>query len=137
MSPEENLRTYGRFVADVLNKRSIDLAEQYFAPQFVDHSLASMGIQGTVEGFKEWFRMFYAAFPDATWKIEYMDSKGDWVYHHKIVKGTHKGEYLGVPATGKEIRSQETGLVRFKDGKMVEFWGTFDDFGIARQLGRV
>ena len=62
---------------------------------------------------------------------------GDIVAHHKSMVGTHKGEYLGVAATGKQVTTQETGIIRFKDGKMVEFWSTFDDFGIARQLGLI
>jgi predicted ester cyclase len=137
MSTERNISIYGRFVGDVLNKRNVDAADQFFAPQFLDHSLAAMGIEGTVAGFKQWFRMFHAAFPDAHWKIEYIDAKCDWVYHHKTVVGTHQGEYLGLQATGKKITSQETGRIRFQNGKMVEFWGTFDDFGIARQLGLI
>lgn len=113
MAAQGNTSTYGRFVAGVLNKKNVDAVEQFFAPQFLDHSLAAMGIEGTVAGFKEWFQMFHAAFPDARWTIEYIDDKGDWVYHHKTVVGTHQGEYLGVEATGKTINSQETGLIRF------------------------
>ena len=136
MSAEENIAIYRRFVEQVLHAGNADAADEFMAVELIDHSLPP-DVPGTREGFKEWFRMFHAAFPDAKWILEFIDGKGDIVYHHKSFVGTHRGEYLGVAGTGKQIRGQETGIIRFKDGKMVEFWGTFDDFGIARQLGLI
>ena len=136
MSAEENIAIYRRFVEEVLNKGNADAADQFFAPALVDHSLPP-DIPGTLDGFKEWFTMFHHAFPDGKWTIDFITGTGDIVAHHKSMVDTHKGEYLGVAASGKQVTTQETGIIRFKDGKMVEFWGTFDDFGIARQLGLI
>lgn len=136
MSGEENIAIFRRFVEDVLNKGNADTADQFFAPTLVEHILPPY-IPGTLDGFKEWLMMFHKAFPDGKWTIDIITGTDDIVAHHKSMVGTHKGEYLGVAATGKQVTTQETGIIRFKDGKMVEFWSTFDDFGIARQLGLI
>ena len=136
MSAEENIAIYRRFVEEVLNRGNANAVDQFFAPTFVDHSLPP-DVPGTLEGFKEWFTMFRNAFPDGKWTIDFITGTGDIVARHQSMIGTHQGEYLGVAPTGKHVRTQETGIARFKDGKMVEFWGTFDDFGIARQLGLI
>ena len=136
MSAEENIAIFRRFVEEVLNKGNANAADQFFAPTLVEHILPPY-IPGTLDGFKAWLMMFHSAFPDGKWIIDFITGAGDIVAHHKSMVGTHKGEYLGVAATGKQVTTQETGIIRFKNGKMVEFWSTFDDFGIARQLGLI
>ena len=133
MSAKENIAIFRRFVEEVLNKGDAGAADQFFAPTLVEHILPPY-IPGTLDGFKEWLMMFHKAFPDGKWTIDFITGTGDIVAHHKSMVGTHKSEYLGVAATGKQVTTQETGIIRFEDGRMVEFWSTFDDFGIARQL---
>ena len=48
-----------------------------------------------------------------------------------------KGEYMGVSATGNTVSTKETGIMRFKEGKIVEFWGTFDDYSLSSQIGLI
>ena len=79
--------------------------------------------------------IFNAAFPDARWQIDALYAFGDVVARHQHFEGTHQGDYMGVAPTGRRVRAGETGIVRFQDGRMAEFWGVFDDAGILRQLG--
>jgi len=51
--------------------------------------------------------------------------------------GTHQGEFLGMPATGKAIRTQAIQIFRFADGKIVESWAARDDLGTLKQLGHL
>ena len=132
-SIKQNIALYERWVEEVLNQGNPDAAEKFLALEFIDHSLPP-DVPGTIEGFKEWFQMFNQAFPDAKWKLEYISGSDDIVYHHKTMTGTHLGEYVGLEPTGKKITTQETGIMRFKNGKIVEFWGTFDEFSIMNQL---
>jgi predicted ester cyclase len=134
MSADENVAIYRRFAEKVLNKGNVDAADEFFVPTFIDHSLPP-DMPGTLDGFKEWLTMFHNAFPDGEWTIDFIAATGDIVARHPCFVGTHRGENLGVAGTAKPIRTRETGIVRFKDGKMVEFWGTFEDFGTARQRG--
>ncbi len=109
MSAEEGVAIYRRFVAEVLNKGNVDAADQFFAPTLTDHSLPP-DVPGTLDGFKEWFTMFHNAFPDGKWTIDFITGTGDIVAHHNSMVGTHKGEYLGVATSGKQVTTQETGI---------------------------
>ena len=133
---KKNIALYESWVEEVLNQGNPDAAENFLALEFIDHSLPP-DVPGTVEGFKEWFRMFNQAFPDAKWKIEYISGSDDIVFHHKTMTGTHLGEYMGLEPTGKKITTQETGIMRFKNDEIVEFWGTYDEFSIINKLGLI
>jgi predicted ester cyclase len=129
-----NEAIYRRFVDEVLNAGDPEAADRFFAPEFVDHSLPE-GVPGTLAGFKQWFDAFRRAFPDARWEIDVILAGGDLVARQQTFRATHVGEYLGVPPTGREVRASEAGIVRFDGGRMVEFWGVFDESALLRQLG--
>ena len=78
---------------------------------------------------------FFTAFPDLHMKIEDQIAEGDMVASRLTVHGTHKGEFMGMPPTGKQITITGTDIVHIKDGKAVERWGNFDDLGMMQQLG--
>ncbi len=128
-----NEAIYRRFLDEVLNGGDPDAADRFFAPELIDHSLPP-GVPGTLEGFKQWFDEFRRAFPDARWEIEVIFGKDDLVARQQTFTATHEGEYLGVEPTGQDVRASEAGIVRFAGGRMVEFWGVFDDAGLLRQL---
>ena len=79
-------------------------------------------------------RVFRRAFPNARWEIDVIFGKDDLVARQQTFTATHEGEYLGVEPTGQDVRASEAGIVRFAGGRMVEFWGVFDDAGLLRQL---
>jgi predicted ester cyclase len=136
MSAEENKAIYCRFVQEVLNQGNVAASDRFFAPEFVDHSLPP-DMPGNVAGFKEWLKMFRTAFPDQRWELEVILAEGDLVAHHKRVWGTHTGEFMGLAPTGKRINTAEIGIIKFAHGRMVEFWGMFDEEKLKQQLGIV
>jgi steroid delta-isomerase-like uncharacterized protein len=75
------------------------------------------------------------AFPDRTDTIEQMIAEGDMVAMLFRVKGTHMGNFFGIPATGKTIDIHEIGLLRLADGKITEGWFMADEAGLLQQLG--
>lgn len=81
-----------------------------------------------------WFSTFHAAFPDARWEIGVLLSRGDLVAREKTVRATHLGEYAGIAPTGRTVTTSEVGIVRFRDGRMDEFWGVFDEARLMREL---
>jgi predicted ester cyclase len=90
-----------------------------------------------LSGFKQFITMFYSAFPDLTHEIKTMVAEGDLVVRAGIFRGTHKGEFQGLPATGKRIEVAFSAVDRFKDGKLLELNGLMDAMGMMQQLGAI
>lgn len=61
--------------------------------------------------------------------------EGNLVAHQKTVRGTHTGDLFGMLPTRRTVETHEVGIARFDDGKMVEFWGSFDEARLLRQVG--
>lgn len=78
---------------------------------------------------------FYAAFPDLNHTFEDQIAEGDKVVARVTFRGTHQGEFQGVPATGKGVAFGAIMIDRFEDGKVVEHWAQFDTMGLMQQLG--
>jgi predicted ester cyclase len=130
----DNTQRFRAFVEEVLNAHDPGRADEFLASSLVDHSLPE-GTPGTVEGFREWFSAFLAGIPDQTWTIDMIFEEGNLVAHQKTVRGTHTGDLFGIAGNGRSVETYEVGIARFADGKMVEFWGSFDEARLLRQVG--
>jgi len=136
MSTEENKTVARRLVEEVINTGKLEDAAQYFIPNYVDHATPP-GIPPGLDGFKAFFAAFRAAFPDLHYTIEDNIAEGDRVVQRATASGTMKGDFLGMPATGKNATWAEIHIVRVKDGKIVEHWASVDQLGMLQQLGLV
>jgi steroid delta-isomerase-like uncharacterized protein len=133
-SPEEiNKAAYRGFVAQI-NTGNLDGIEAFFAPDYVEHS-APPGAPAGVAAIKMVFTMFRRAFPDVEFVIEDLIAEGDKMATYVRAHGTHQGEFMGIPATGRHASWVAFGINRYVDGKMKEHWGLPDVAGITRQLG--
>jgi aspartyl-tRNA synthetase len=74
------------------------------------------------------------AFPDVRWELRHLLVDGDWIAGHFLVSGTHRGTFLGVPATGRSVTAREFALYRIEDGRIAEVWGTVDERRLLEQL---
>jgi predicted ester cyclase len=74
------------------------------------------------------------AFPDYRWDIQHLLVDDPWVSAHFLDTGTHRGPWLGVPATGRVVRTQEFSVYRWAEGRIREVWVTADDLGVLEQL---
>ena len=134
MSAAENKALVRRFFDEMLNQGNTDVGDELFAVDAVDHA----GFPGQVagrEGFKQAVRMVYAAFPDIHYTAEDMIAEGDRVATRWSLRGTHMGEFLGIPPTGKQVTVTGINVLRFAGGQIVECWETWDQFGLRQQLG--
>ena len=87
---------------------------------------------------KAFFRMQVAAFPDLAMTVEDVVDGGDKVVARVRFTGTHQGELMGMPATGRTVNVAVIDIMRFGDDGLVhEHWGVFDALGMMRQLGAV
>ena len=139
MSTEEN-KTVARRAYDAFNQglRTGNLAalDEVIAANMVDHNPAP-GQGPGLEGAKQVFTQFFAAFPDLQFTVEDMIAEGDKVASRITARGTHKGDFQGIPATGKQVMQTGIDILRIAGGKVVERWGQFDDLGMLQQLGVV
>ena len=81
------------------------------------------------------FARLRQAFPDLQVTVEDVIAEGDKVVARNTVTGTHQGEYLGLPPTGRSIAYNEIFIFRFANGRIAETWGVVDVFSQLRQLG--
>jgi steroid delta-isomerase-like uncharacterized protein len=131
----ENKATFRRLV-EGLNQGNLDVYDEVVAPDFVNHS-APPGVPPTREGWKQLAAMFRAAFPDLHFHIEDEIADGDLLTTRWTAHGTHQGELMGIPATGKEATIGGINIARFAGGKIMERWEEFDMMGMMVQIGVV
>jgi steroid delta-isomerase-like uncharacterized protein len=130
-----NKATAKRFFDEVINQGKFELIDELVSPDFVEHD-EFPGVGEGREGVKQFFTMFKAAFPDIKFTLNDLLEEGDKIVAHAMVTGTHKGEFLDIPPTGKSIELRSIDIVRFgSDGKVVEHWGVMDTGALMQQLG--
>lgn len=133
MAPEEMKAMVTR-LPEGINKGDLTVFDQLTAPDPVDHSLPP-GMPATVQGTKMSLSVFRAAFPDLHYRIEDTIAEGDRVAQRVTGHGTMKGDFQGMPASGKSATWSEIHIVRFANGKVVEHWATADMASMLQQLG--
>ena len=123
-----------RFNDEVISQGKVELIDELVADDFVEHQ-APPGAPNGKEAVRAFTETFRAAFPDLTMKTLGTVAEGDEVWFYSTMSGTHEGEFMGIPATGKKFEVAGFDRVRFKDGKAVEHWGVFEDMSMMQQLG--
>ena len=123
-----------RLYDEVINGRNLDLIDELLADDFVEHE-EFPGVPPTREGVKQTFAMFYAAFPDIHFRVDDIVAEGDVVAARVTVTGTHEGEFLGIPATGRAVEVTAMDFVSFQNGEATAHWGVSDMVSLLQQLG--
>ena len=123
----ENLRILGRYSAR-MRAGDYDAVYEFFAPDFVSHvaSRVSPEMVGTdIRGEeKRFWQTAQSAFPDMEFTVDLLVESGDIVVSNWTLTGTHSGgPYYDVPPSGRRVTINGTGILRFRDGKIVEHWG--------------
>lgn len=129
-------RTAERIPLEVLNSGNFELLDELLTPNFVDHT-PRPGAAPTRDGLKESIRELKAAFPDLRYRVEDSIACGDQIVHRLSASGTMKGDFMGIPATGKRAEWTEIHIGKGVDGRLTEHWGLVDQLGMLVQLGVV
>ena len=128
--------TIERIPLEILNQGRYDLIDEIYAPDFVEH-YEQPGFAPTREGFKQFAMAYRAAFPDLHYTVDDAIEAGDKIVHRLSASGTMKGDFAGMPATGKHATWTEIHIGRVANGRVVEHWGLVDQLGLFVQLGIV
>jgi steroid delta-isomerase-like uncharacterized protein len=118
-------------IYEAINTGNLALLEKYVAPDYIEHT---DGFQG-VEPFAQQIAAFRAGFPDLHVSIEDLLTEGDRFASRTTVTGTHTGDLMGMPATGKRISVEAVDMGRIENGQAKERWGGLNMYSLLTQLG--
>jgi predicted ester cyclase len=128
MTPDE-LRAWYEDYLDVCNRHDLAGIRERLAPD-VRRAHLSRGADAWIDGIAELLR----AFPDYQWKRITVVVEGDRLAAHLRARGTHRGTFRGIPATGRHVNVAEFAFYRLAGGRIVEYAGTADDADLLAQL---
>jgi steroid delta-isomerase-like uncharacterized protein len=133
MSAEDNKNLNMRWI-QAFNER--DWATEA-ACRTADYQAHMSGMPGPIdsEGWAGFMGSFFTAFPDAQIALEGSLGERDLVASRWTITGTHRGDFQGVPGTGRQVTISGTDFSRVVDGKIAEHWAQFDLIGVMQQIG--
>ncbi|MFD1513219.1 ester cyclase [Halomarina rubra] len=126
-----------RFNREVFNGRNYDRIDELVTEDFVQHGAPGAGDIHGREAMKEYMMMLHSGFSDLESTVEAMVAEGDYVATRYTYRGTHDGEYMGIPPTDRPAEISGMVLSRVEDGKTAETWVEADMLGLLQQVGVV
>lgn len=134
MGIEENKAAARQLVDEYLNGRNVAVVDELTSEDFVDHQ-GGVGVTGGRQDLKEFIGGFLSSFEDLQFEAEHLVAEDEFVCIHLVARGTHTGEFQGIPATGKPVTIGGISMVRYdNEGRMAERWNVVDIAGLLRQI---
>ena len=133
MSKEQNAAALTKF-AEAVGTGNYALFDDVVASNSIDHDPAPRQVPGP-QGYRALFTEMRRAFPDMKVELDQLVADEDAVAFAYTFTGTHDGPLMGIPATGKKVKIRGMQISKFRDGKMVERWGSSDQLGMLQQIG--
>jgi steroid delta-isomerase-like uncharacterized protein len=134
---EENKALVRRWFEDLFNTGNLDVAEEIVAQDHVAHDPVLAELPPGPEGDKHVVNLYHGAFPDAQITVEDQLAEGDRVATRWTGRGTHQGEFMGVPPSGNRVEVAGMTINRVSGAKIVETWTIYDALGMMQQIGAV
>ena len=132
----DNLKMYETVWDDIINKREIDKINETNFDNNITLITAPENVVG-IQGFKAYYQNYLTGFSDVTFTIVDVFGQGDKIVKHWNFKGTHSGEFFGIPASGKKVDIDGVTLVKMKDGKIAQEQDFLDNLSFYQQLGLI
>jgi steroid delta-isomerase-like uncharacterized protein len=132
---EQNKTLARRWFEDLFSRGDLDAANEILSADFLDH-LPREEERG-IEELKRYVGIYRSAFPDIQDTVEEIVAEGDKVVVRWRSRGTHQGEFMGVPPTGRDVTFTGMRLFRIAENKIAESWVNIDERGLQEQLGTV
>jgi predicted ester cyclase len=136
MGAAENKARTIQFIDEVFNKGNLSYIDKYSTPNLIDHTPLP-GLAPGPEGLKQFVAGMRTAFPDLHYTVQDSVVEGDKVVTRATARGTMKGDFMNMPASGKSAQWEEIHITRFAEGLAVEHWGIVDQLSMLTQLGFV
>lgn len=129
-------KTVVRRLIEEINRRNLAVIDELVSEDYVNHDIFPGEPTGR-EGVKKVLGLFLTAFPDLQETTVRLIAEGELVVHQWRSRATHRGEFRGIPATGREVSMNGIEIFRVRNGQITERWGLADSLGLLRQLGAV
>ena len=123
------------FIQELFSKGDLDAVDRYLDPTFVNHDPPFPGAPPGPEGMRLAAETYRQALPDWRSEVDQLVAEGDLVVEVFTACGTHRGEILGVPGTGKRLELHGINVFRIHGERIIERWGQLDQLGLLQQLG--
>jgi steroid delta-isomerase-like uncharacterized protein len=136
MSSEQNKMIVRRALEEPWQGK-LDVVDELVTPDYVGHDPANPKPLRGPEDVKEFISTYREAFPDARITVEQQFADADMVATRWTARGTHEGELMGFPPSGRRVTVSGLTISRFKDGKIAEEYQNWDVFGLMQQIGAV
>ena len=139
MSVEENKALIRRLYDEVFVKWNLGVVDELVGPEFVGHEMVAARPEtprGPI-GFKQFYGWLRSAFPDLRYAVDDVIAEGDRVVVRWTWKCTHKGDFMGIAATGRQATVTGMAIYRIAGGKCVERWVELGLLGLLQQLGAI
>jgi steroid delta-isomerase-like uncharacterized protein len=125
-----------RWFSEVINEGKEEVIDELCSADFVDHDPLP-GTGADLAGLHDFVRQVRAAFPDLEATAEDILVEGDRLAVRSTFRGTHQGDFMGMPASGKKVEVSNYDFVRFENDMAAEHWGTIDSAALMEQIGAV
>jgi predicted ester cyclase len=132
---EDNKGLFYRWFNEAWNSGEYTVAHQIISPKMQVHGAGGQPIEMGPDGLIGLISTWRSAFPDGHMSVDGVVAEGDLVAALLTWRGTHQGEFYGIPASGKKVVCTSVGIDRITDGKIVAGWGELDMLGMMEQLG--
>ena len=133
----DNRANIRRLYDEVWNKRKLEVLSELVSPSHALHGPSFSGSAIGPEAYKLRVSAFYVGFPDLHWTIEDTVAEKEKVVVCWTFSGTHKGDYMGVPATNKKVSVDGMTIHHMANGRIMDSYSTWDALGLLQQLGAV
>jgi len=131
---KELVRLYLSACADEVRRSLAAGKDEYYSPEFVVHSPTG---DSSLEEYNQLMRSMVTAFPDGKYECDDIVAEGDKVVGRYHFTGTHKGDFLGIPPTGRKVKIEGICIFKIRDARLLDMWVVNDMLGMMQQLGVV
>jgi steroid delta-isomerase-like uncharacterized protein len=122
-----------RFYREVYVDWNMGLVDAVVATQFTSHDWPERGPTGP-KAFREYYSAIRSAVPDARYEVDDLIAEGDRVVVRWRLLGTHKGDFRGIPPSGRQITLKGIAIYRVQSGKLMERWVVSDLHGLLEDI---
>ncbi len=126
-----------RFYDEAIGSGHLNLIDELASDDLVDHEEGFPGQPQGKEGVKFFVNALRQAFPDIKATVDVTLDQGELAAGRAIMRGTHQGEFMGVPASNKSVEVETIDIIRVEGGKVAEHWGVTDTMGLMQQIGAI
>ena len=128
-SPEHQLAD---LYVEMINAHDPDLVDRFVAEDYVNHNAF---VADGREANRQFWAVFFTGLPDVSVTMEDLVISGDRVVGRFIYRGTHTGDLMGIPATGKPVEMRSIDIWRVQNGMFVEHWDELNLMQVFQQIG--